>query len=87
MMRTEDCVVEWVESMLHGGIVKKGLKANSCHADGNFFISYSTPVARFVDGKFEVATRKYSCTTSKLQGYLRRNIPHDMKKDVFEIVR
>lgn len=83
-MRTRDCVYAWVDRMLKGESGRP-LKANSCHSDGNYFVSYSTPVARYVDGKFEVATRKYSVTTSKLQNYIRGAIPSSLIVEVPEI--
>ena len=86
MMRTEDCVKAWIGAVCSGDLGYCG-RASSCHASGDKFVSYSTPVCRFREGAFELATKKYSVTTSKLQGYLRRNIPTGMLKEVETVTR
>lgn len=43
----------------------------SAHTAGNALYSYQTPIAAFKRGKFTFNARKYSVTTSKLQGYVR----------------
>lgn len=76
-MKTEDAVKNWVRLVLWDYDTRGGLRANSCHGIGEYFVSYDTPIARYVDGKIEVSTKKYSRTTSRHQGYLRRTIPTD----------
>ena len=85
-MRTENCVKGWVELMVNGFTKENGkLVANSCHAEGEIFISYSTPIAKFCGDHFELAKKKYSATTSKQQTYLRRHIPNGMLVEVDHI--
>lgn len=83
-MKTETAVMNWVKKVLWNYDVG-GMKASSCHGEGEYFLSYNTPIARFVNGKIELATKKYSSTTSRHQGYLKRTIPGDLLVEVEEV--
>lgn len=76
---TNDAVVNgWVEAMSKNyGYAPKALHANSIHADGIYLVSYATPIAKYINGKFQLTSRKYSTTTAKHQSLVRHYVPAD----------
>ena len=84
-MKNCEVVKSWVHSMMADEKPAKALVGNSLIANGKYLISYNTPIAKYENGRFEIATKKYSCTTSKHVGLAKYFAPADLIDKVDEV--
>ncbi len=64
---------EVIALFVSGSVPAKGVKANSVSAKDGKLFSYNTIIAQIVGNTIHINNTRYSVTTSKTQGYLRRD--------------
>ena len=84
-MKNSEVVKSWVHSMIADEKPAKSLVGNSLMANGKYLISYNTPIAKYKNGRFEIAMKKYSCTTSKHVSLVKHLAPLDLIDNVDEV--